>query len=949
MSLRNYSSFWNKALIGALCALLSCGGSVTALAGASRAEAASAAERLARAPRTALRLADAVYGVKLSKVEENGKGVLLATIQMNGHARYMHFTLTNPHRLVVDVKNVGRVDAPLLTPVNDGGVERVRVGKYANAIRVVFDTRTAPRYRVKREEDRLLVWLDNASESESAKGGQRNAPAAAAKAGKPEVTGVHLAVSTDKPVPTTAAVATAPQVKPSPLNTPASLPEQIQAASAAPTARPTKAANKAAEKLTPVAAPAPLAPAQVTPPTAPVKPTASTKRMTPAQQAAAKPMVENPAIPTATPTPTAKANAATRAAAKSAALVKPTASASAMPTPKPALPTPPGASGKPMTAATPMPTAKPTATATPAPMARPMPPAVPTPAAIPTAKPTPVAALPMPQPKALPTANAAVSKSSLPVASAPASQPGVGRTPQAAKADIDAQRQRDAAQPRPQVPQVPSAKRAFQPADYARADYVGEPIKLDLKGVDIREVLRFVADTYKVNFVVDKSVAAETLVTVSLEDVPWNQALDALLKANRIGVKPEGHILRVMSVEAMAEEENQRRAAEMARQQATPLVTEMVRLNYARAQTGAGATGGGAASGAGGLTASASAGAAGTGVQSGLDGVIRSRLSARGTIQPDPRTNTLVITDIPENIAIIKDIIRQLDVPEPQVEIESRIVIANRNFARDLGVQLGAAVIDTSRGGAASFSTLPGAGSGSGGGTGGSSGTGRTTGPNPYGTPGGLAGTAQPLDTLRAAGASSVLGLTTGVFGTAQISLLLTAQESKGNVKTISTPRITAQNNQTANIVNGVQIPVQTESNNTVTVTYVTAALRLEITPQITETGNVVLRVVAENNSVNLAIATAAAPGINTQRAETTVLVPDGGTTIIGGINIDAESQAQQRTPGVSRIPGLGELFKRRTTTRQTDEILFFITPRIYRPLNVPTAVGPLAAPAPNR
>ena len=116
----------------------------------------------------------------------------------------------------------------------------------------------------------------------------------------------------------------------------------------------------------------------------------------------------------------------------------------------------------------------------------------------------------------------------------------------------------------------------------------------------------------------------------------------------------------------------------------------------------------------------------------------------------------------------------------------------------------------------------------------------------------------------------------------------------------------------------------------------VTAALRLEITPQITNAGTVMLQVIAENNSVNTVLSTSAAPGINTQRAETTVLVPDGGTTIIGGITIETEANAQQRTPGVSRIPGLGELFKRRIVSRQNDEILFFITPRIYKSADVP-------------
>src|SRR5581483_3656628 len=312
---------------------------------------------------------------------------------------------------------------------------------------------------------------------------------------------------------------------------------------------------------------------------------------------------------------------------------------------------------------------------------------------------------------------------------------------------------------------------------------------------------------------------------------------------------------------------------------------------------GGGAAGGGSPSPSGGAGGNAS----------GLDAVIKSRLSPRGVIQPDPRTNTLVVTDIPENIAIIEEMISKLDVPEAQVEIEARIVIANRNFARDLGVQLAGVATNPSRGGLVGFTTLPSGGSGSGGGT---------SGLNPNGIPGGIVGSPQPSGTLGNVG-NSILSLTTGIFGTAQISAVLSAQESKGNIKTV-------------------------------TVTFVTAALKLEITPQITEAGTVVLHVIAENNSVNLAIATRAAPGINTQRAETTVLVPDGGTTIIGGINIDTESQSQQRTPGVSRIPGLGELFKRRTVSRQNDEILFFITPRIYRALELPSAnpAGNKTAPA---
>jgi type IV pilus assembly protein PilQ len=188
---------------------------------------------------------------------------------------------------------------------------------------------------------------------------------------------------------------------------------------------------------------------------------------------------------------------------------------------------------------------------------------------------------------------------------------------------------------------------------------------------------------------------------------------------------------------------------------------------------------------------------------------------------------------------------------------------------------------------------------------------------------------------LRGGAASTVLSLTTGLLGTGIISAALSASETKGQARTIASPRITTTDNKTAEIVNGVQIPVQTVSNNTITTTFVTAALRLEITPQIIEEkGEVLMHVVAENNTVNFTLAgqfNNGTPGINTQSAESTVLIQDGGTTVLGGINVDTEGHTVNRTPGVSRIPLLGELFKRRTTRRDTDEILFFITPRIVR------------------
>jgi type IV pilus assembly protein PilQ len=176
------------------------------------------------------------------------------------------------------------------------------------------------------------------------------------------------------------------------------------------------------------------------------------------------------------------------------------------------------------------------------------------------------------------------------------------------------------------------------------------------------------------------------------------------------------------------------------------------------------------------------------------------------------------------------------------------------------------------------------------------------------------------------------------MIGTAQISALITAAETRGTVRIVATPRVTALNNRKAEISSGTQIPITTPQTGgtggalVFTTTFVSVPLRLEVTPQITDAGTVVLHVIAENNSVNTAIAINGTPGIDTQRMETEVLVPNGGTTVVGGVLGDNETDTQNRTPGVASLPIIGNLFKRKGVSRQSSEILFFITPRIYRP-----------------
>jgi type IV pilus assembly protein PilQ len=479
-----------------------------------------------------------------------------------------------------------------------------------------------------------------------------------------------------------------------------------------------------------------------------------------------------------------------------------------------------------------------------------------------------------------------------------------------------------------------------QGARYGQPGFVGEPINLNVVNADIRDILNYITEQYGVNFLMDKSVQGVP-VTVNVTDVPWNIALESILRSQRLGAEVNGNILRVAAIEVLADEAAKQEKVSAARLNNSPLVTEIIRLNYARALGTLSGASGGTAVFTGGVGATTQYmqeqynGGAFTiqenGSNLGILPIIQRRLSRRGSVEVDGRTNTLIITDVHENIESIRQLVGLLDQPEPQVEIETRIVIANRSFSRDLGVQLNALAINMGTGGTAGFGTAPGSPIAGGGGSA------NTIGLRPPGIPQGIV---NPSGALGANLPNTVIGLTTGVIGTAQISALITAAESRGQVKIVATPRVTALNNRPAQIESGQQIPVvtpQSGAGNTggaliFTTTFVSVPLRLSVTPQITDAGTVILRIVAENNSVNTAVAINGTPGIDTQRMSSEVLVPDGGTTVVGGVLASNENEVQNRTPGLGGIPILGNLFKRKLVTRQSTEILFFITPRIYRP-----------------
>lgn len=462
---------------------------------------------------------------------------------------------------------------------------------------------------------------------------------------------------------------------------------------------------------------------------------------------------------------------------------------------------------------------------------------------------------------------------------------------------------------------------------YGDPGFRGEPINLNVVNADIRDILNYITEQYGINFVIDKSVKAVP-VTVNVSNVPWNVALDSVLRSQGLGVQVNGTILRVAEQQTLAEEQAVQQKIRDSQLDTSPLYTEFVRLNYARASGTLSGDGGGASQFVGGSTSGSNPASSGggSGSDAGILGIVKRRLSRRGGIEVDGRSNTLIITDVRENIDAVRQLVFLLDQPEPQVEIEARIVVASRNFSRDLGFQLSAVLVDTGRGAGGVFSTLSGNNQATTGGNGSA------------GNPGAGFTFPEPNGRLGAA-ANTILGLTTGIIGTARINALITAGEQKGQVKTIATPRITTLNNRPAEIESGSQIPVTTlqpgggggAGLGVATTEYVPVPLRLAVTPQITDVGTVILNVVAENNSVPSAFG-GSAPPINTQRMSTQVMVPDGGTTVIGGALFDQEGEVTDRTPGISKIPGIGNLFKRKSVTRSTNEVLFFITPRIYRP-----------------
>lgn len=421
--------------------------------------------------------------------------------------------------------------------------------------------------------------------------------------------------------------------------------------------------------------------------------------------------------------------------------------------------------------------------------------------------------------------------------------------------------------------------------------YTGAPVSLDFSGADLRTVLRYFSNISGLNIIIDPSVPA-TPVDILLTDVPWDQAFEMILRGNKLGYVAEGTILRIAPLTVLQEEETDRRKLSEAKALAGDLRVQTFSLSYAKA-----------------------------GEMQPL--LVKSAMSQRGQIQVDTRTNTLIITDLPDRLQTASNLIAVLDRPEPQVEVEARIVQTTRDFARAIGVQWGL----NGRVSPAIGNTTP------------------LAFPNSGSLGGRLGGTSAPNDvrstanettatavSLPVAAATSAIGLALGsVNGAFNLDVALSALERSGKGRVLSTPRLTTQNNVPAEVAQGIQIPIQTVANNTVTVTFKDAVLTLKVTPQITSANTVIMQITLENATPDWSKAVNGIPPIDTQRANTQVQVNDGATTIIGGIFVSTEQTSNDRTPLLHRIPLLGWLFKRDSTTDASRELLIFITPRILK------------------
>ena len=416
--------------------------------------------------------------------------------------------------------------------------------------------------------------------------------------------------------------------------------------------------------------------------------------------------------------------------------------------------------------------------------------------------------------------------------------------------------------------------------------YTGEPISVNLKDVDLKDFFRLIHEISGLNVVLDPGVAGS--LTLVLDDVPWDQALSIVLNNNGLECQIEGNVLRIALPSTIKREADARRAAIEAQALAVDKTTVTRYLSYAAARD--------------------------------VVPTIKQFLSQRGDIIADDRTNGLIISDIPSVIPNVDRLLRELDRKTPEVEIEARVVAATRNFARDLGTQVGVGWGNgpSAVGGATAVGTSPIQNNAA-----------NAQAPNYL-----IVGTKQiPLfSNLPAVGPTSGISILNAT-NHYRLDVILTAAESRGLLKILSRPRVVTQNNIQAIVRQGVRIPVVTlaQLGGPPTVQYVDAFLRLQVRPQITVEGTIFLSVDVENTTPDFGRQVQGNPTLVTQQATTQVLVTDGGTVVIGGVIQTQNAINYQQVPFLGNVPVLGNLFKRKSVSTSTQELIFFLSPKIIQ------------------
>lgn len=416
--------------------------------------------------------------------------------------------------------------------------------------------------------------------------------------------------------------------------------------------------------------------------------------------------------------------------------------------------------------------------------------------------------------------------------------------------------------------------------------YSGRKISLDLQDADLVNVLRLFAEVANLNIILAPDVRGK--VTVRMVNIPWDQAMDIILKMNGLGYALDDNILRIASVAALTKEAEDESRAKEAKKKAEDLITRIVSINYATAKS--------------------------------IEGTLKKSLSARGETVVDERTNTIIIKDIARNVDEVMSLIRLLDKAIPQVMIEARIVEATTSFTRDIGVQWGGTLkADAAHGNPTGFS-FPNS----------ITATGSTAmGPTQFGS--GNYFVNMPAGAGPGSGGS--IGFTFGSLTKAlNLDLILSAMESTGEGKVISTPRVSALDNKEAKIQQGQSIPYTSTSAGGTQVQFIEANLMLTVTPHVTPDNKIFMKINATKNAADTSLLGAGGqPSIRKNEATTEILLADGETAVIGGILIIDRGYTIQNVPFFSDLPLIGWLFKKKTSTDSKRELLIFITPRVIR------------------